>query len=190
MPRSGPARARTANGHRCPITEVIGGNPRASPRGDPLGRRAKSRYSDIRAAVRLSGRRASHARGRWLNPAAPILKVPGNTAFCSGSLATLDARPRSVWPKSAHPEGGFRPACRARGCARGQSGTPLASRGKRLRYPSGDGCSSSLGERPARRRVLLVLAHSRSAGRGHLRRRWTMILAWRTTRISPTAFES
>lgn len=63
----GPLRARTANGHRCPITEVIGGNPRASPRGDPLLRSAKGRcYSGIRAAAGLSGRRASHARGRDL----------------------------------------------------------------------------------------------------------------------------
>ena len=68
-----PARAGCgtfANGHRCPITGVVVGNPRASRSGGPtksyaLGVASRAESAPQHASQRL---RASHARGRWFEP--------------------------------------------------------------------------------------------------------------------------
>jgi hypothetical protein len=62
-------RERWANGHRCPITEGIGDNLRASRCGRPAQPEALSAGSRANPPRQLPlGRRASHARGRWFEP--------------------------------------------------------------------------------------------------------------------------
>jgi hypothetical protein len=87
--RGGLAVERLLTGTRCPITEVIGGNPPASRSGGPT---SPMRWESLpernpRRNMRL-GLRASHARGRWFEPShAHFEEVPPSTGSIGGGGA-------------------------------------------------------------------------------------------------------